>query len=186
METINADEIWVDVKVWHSLDPEMREFDAEVTALVGPEAERPEPIGEIDGWLSWAVQKYRLWEASDALSADAATLGRVVDEIKAELARPGEIASAVLLNVLRLRPEFRGQGLLGVIVDQCLDTLQLDPTRTLVVVRPEPQVDEGGPMEHGPARDDALERLRRHYETHGFERWDDTAVWWRPVGLRSA
>ncbi len=63
-----------------------------------------------------------------------------------------------------------------------MSTLQLDRSETIVVVQPEPQLENGGPMAMGPARDQALHRLRRHYETQGFKQWEDTVVWWRPPG----
>lgn len=180
MVKVEPEALWVDVFVHHSLDPELREFTGSVLALVGEEAESAEPIGEVDGWICWAPGEHSLAEAGDDLDAVAGLLGWVVDQIVEDLGDVNDQGSdaAVLINVPRLEPRYRGHHLLGAVVDQLLDTLQLDPASTVVVVQPEPQRE----MVPGPDRDRALADLRRHCSAQGFQPWADTAVWWRPIG----
>ena len=60
--------------------------------------------------------------------------------------------------------------------------LRFNPKTTLVLLLllPEPQKPEGGPMENGPKRESALGRLRAAYEQATFEQWQDSTVWWMP------
>ncbi|WP_256840372.1 hypothetical protein [Ornithinimicrobium faecis] len=98
---IKPDETWVDVTIYHSLDPELREFNATIVALVGEEPEEPEEIGELGGHLCRTLQEHCLGGATDDLNTETAVLGQVVDDIVGALTNAGSdegVSSALLIN----------------------------------------------------------------------------------------
>jgi hypothetical protein len=84
--------------------------------------------------------------------------------------------------MLRLDPKWRGNRLTKVIIDDLLDVLRLDSCQTLVVMQPEPQLEEGGQMDPGADRDRAMRRLHAAYREAGFEPWVKGKVWFRHPG----
>jgi hypothetical protein len=138
-------------------------------------------MGSIRGLIGWRIEGVTLWDAADAISTEADLLGWAADEIIESLADGPDVYvdTVVMIEMLQLEPEFRGPCLTKGIIDELVEMLALEPTTTLLVLQPEPQKDEGGPLPDGPERDAALARLRRAYEGQGFVRLGDTPVWWR-------
>lgn len=145
-------------------------------------------IGYLRGLIAWRCSYADLWAAGDAVSAEAEVLGHAAGRIRRWLHEHGgvEIDTAVMIELLWLRPEVRGHGLTERILEELFEVLDLDVDSTLIVLQPEPQQETGGPMPVGPERNAALRRLRRAYERSGFSRWRRTPVWWRGPALQDS
>ena len=156
----------------------LRQFLATIR-LVDPDMSERTTIGSLRGWIVWDPYAGNLAETGDAASVDATNLGRAAWEVLDESDNVFE--AAILLDRARLLPEWRGQKLLGSILDELLDLLHFSPDHTIVVTQPEPQKPEGGPYEHGPVRDAAMARLCAANRVAGFHPWKQGPVWWRPV-----
>jgi hypothetical protein len=155
----------------------LREFSAEVALST---EEGPKEIGSVCGWIGWNVRGEDVHDAADAISTDAETLGAAAAAIMDN--RPDAFVDTVLLiDRMHLDPDWRGRRLSGAIIDDLLSLLRLDPETTAVVLQPEPQRPEGGPMADGPERAAALARLQAAYRLSGLEPWDGSVVWWRPL-----
>lgn len=169
--------IW-DVSVSMASDTDVLRRIAATVSLDVPAEETA--IGYLRGLIAWRCSYTDLWAAGDAVSAEAEVLGHAAGRIRRWLHEHDvEIDTAVMIELLWLRPEVRGHGLTGRIVEELLEVLDLDVDSTLIVLQPEPQQETGGPMPMGPERNAALRRLRRAYERSGFSRWQRTPVWWR-------
>lgn len=139
-----------------------------------------ESIGTVRGWIGWQIAGDDLHDAADAISADCEPLGAVAAEI-VDTDPYAFIDNVLLLDRMHLDMSWRGKRLSGSIIDGLLMFLRLDPETTLIVLQPEPQRPEGGPYELGPERTEALAKLTSAYRASGFEPWQQTPVWWRPL-----
>lgn len=138
----------------------------------------PEQIGQVHGWIGWSIFDEDVADAGDAISTDAYQLGRATAEIMDEF--PDVVIDALLIDRMYLEPAWRGRRLSGLIIDDLLALLRLDPASTAVVLQPEPQRPLGGPYEYGNERDKAMARLQAGYRHGGLEPWRDSLVCWRP------
>lgn len=155
----------------------LRQLDVEVAY----EAEAEDVVlGHVSGWIGWNISDEDVYEAADAISSDAATLGAAASEIMRERSTLW-IDTVLLLDRIFIKPEYRGNRLTGPIVTNILHLLRLDHETTLILMFPEPQRPEGGPMPEGPEREAALDRLLKAYRTSGFEPWATSGVWWMPL-----
>jgi hypothetical protein len=164
-------------------DGRLRAFDA---IIKDADADDGRTIGEVRGLIAWRSELFSLLEAGDEISGEAATLALAADQIREADYRPGaedQIGTVVMVELVSLGREFRGHRIAAAVIDQIIDLLVLDPITTLVVLEPEPQKEDGGPLPPGAQRTAALKRLRAAYEQQGFERWKNSTVWWaiRPV-----
>lgn len=163
-------------------DELLRAFMAEIR-LFTPDQEHP-VIGMVAGLIGWGIQEEDLDEAADELIEDAAILGAAAEEIRDWLADDDILIDTCLfIEKLRLAEQWQGNRLTGVIVDHLTDLFRFDSATTLVLLQPEPLLPNDEPMPDGPERDAALARLRAGYEASGFERWQDSLVWWMPGKL---
>jgi hypothetical protein len=131
----------------------LRSFSAVITCGENSEGECLE-AGVITGFVGWRVFNEDVWEAADAISADAEVLGAAAREII----------------------EWLG-------VERMIDLLRLDRDSTVIVTQPEPQRKKGRPYPDGPVRDDTLAHLTAAHEATGFRRWRHSSVWWLPGPL---
>ncbi len=137
-------------------------------------------IGRVQGWIGWQIADEDLFDAADAISADAEPLGAAAVAIIA--AHPDVfIDNVLLIDRMYLEPKWRGNRLSGAIIDDLLGLLRFDPDSTVVVLQPEPQRPSGGPFDDGPERNQALSRLTAAYRASGLEPWCQTAIWWLPL-----
>ncbi|KQR38543.1 hypothetical protein ASF80_03310 [Microbacterium sp. Leaf159] len=165
----------------------LRGFSATVRYTGDDDAE-PREIGRLSGWLTREVYS-DVADAGDALSADGMILGSAAQKLVDEHEGDRILDAVVMLDRATLEPEYRGQKLLGALVDDLLDVLQLEPTETIVVVFPEslPLV-RGAPRPEGEERQVGLRKLSRALEASGFQQIDEeqpaddeaVTVWWRP------
>lgn len=144
------------------------------------------PIGQVRGLIAWRSELFSLLEAADEISSDAATLAYAADQIRRADVRPDaedQIDTVLMVELVSLERRFRGHRIAGAVIDQIVDLLVLDPLTTLVVLEPEPQQEDGGPLPKGAVRTAARARLRGAYEGQGFKQWKKSSVWWaiRPV-----
>lgn len=157
----------------------LREFDADI--LLYEEADGdPKTIGNVKGLVGWRINTEDLWDATDAISADVEPLGGAANEIREWLAETEDVTidSALFIELVQINKDWRGHRLSGVIIEKLVSLMRLAPQETIVVLTPEPQMADGGPMEFGPARDAAIAKLRAAYEESGFQRWAESGVWW--------
>lgn len=152
-------------------------------AAIHVEAEDyPEPIGYVEGWICWDLFASSLFEAGDSISYDAMVLAKAVDEV-VDAHFGIHLSAALMVDKMWLQPDKRRQRLSRALLDELLDLLQLEPTETVVVLTPEPQVPgRGGPYPGGPVRDAAMTKLCDAYRESGLELWGDGPVWCLPVG----
>lgn len=140
------------------------------------------PAGSITGWLGLQQTPSAMYESADSISTDAEVLATAVVEILEHLSDEAVwTTSAVMVDRMILEPTYRGRRSSGRLLDSLLNMLQFDPDETVLVLQPEPQLPEGGPLPPGPEHDAALARLCDAYTTAGLEPWNDNTVWWRPV-----
>lgn len=166
----------------------LRGFSATVR-YAGDEYAEPKQIGLLTGWLTRDVYA-GVADAGDALSADGMILGGAAQELVEEHEGDRILDAVVMLDRATLDPEFRGQKLLGAMVDDLLDVLQLEATETIVVVFPEPlPLVKGAARPEGDERKAGLRKLERALAAAGFQPIDDEeqladdgadTVWWRP------
>ncbi|WP_163541989.1 hypothetical protein [Occultella kanbiaonis] len=140
----------------------------------------PQEIGSVWGWIGWQSDEEDIFDAADAISHDAMTLGAAAVEIVQS--NPDVfIDNILLIDRMEIGAQYRGNRLSGAIIADLLSLLRLDPDRTAVVLEPEPQASTGGPLEDGPVRDAALERLTSAYRASGLEPWRQSTIWWLPL-----
>lgn len=166
----------------------LRGFSATVR-YTGDEDSEPREIGRLSGWLTRKVYS-DVADAGDALSADGMILGYAAQKLVEEHEVDRVLDAVVMLDRVTLESEYRGQKLLGTLVDDLLDVLQLEPTETIVVVFPEPlPLVRGAPRPEGEEREAGLRKLAGALAAAGFEPIDDAeqladdeadTVWWRP------
>lgn len=155
----------------------LRRFDASVEYNTESGNEQ---IGNICGWIGWQIEDDDLYDAADAISADAEPLGAAASAIVE--AHPGSfIDNVVLIDRMYLAPQWRGNRLSGAIIGDLLALLRFEPKSTVVVLQPEPQKPTGGPYNYGAERDEALASLTAAYRISGLEPWRQTMIWWRPL-----
>jgi hypothetical protein len=155
----------------------LREFSADV--VDDNSSAPPAVLGMVSGWLGLDALDEDVHDAADAVSSDAEALGATASEIIA--AHPEQwIDTVVLVDRMWLEPQWRHRRLTGRILADLVDLLRLDHNSTVVVLQPEPQREEGGPYEYGPARDAAMAALRQGYTNSGLEAWRGGDVWWWP------
>lgn len=181
-EAINPEFIETSVHVRRAMDSGvdvLRQFSAEVNYYVSDTGDDIS-LGTVRGWIGWRIADEDIHDAADAISSDAEALGGIAAAIMRE--RPDLwIDSVLMVDRIYLEPAYRGNRLTGAIMTDLLDLLRLDVESTLVLLYPEPQRPEGGPMENGPDRDRALARMQTAYRASGFEPWGDSRVWWLPM-----
>lgn len=155
----------------------LRQFDAvvEYSTDIGYDQ-----IGTVRGWIGWQITDEDLYDAADAISADAEPLGAAAVAI-IEAHPDAFIDNVLLIDRMHLDPKWRGNRLSGAIIDDLLALLRFDPDSTVVVLQPEPQRPTGGLYDDGPERDQALARLTAAYRASGLEPWHQTAIWWLPL-----
>ena len=153
-----------------------REFTAPIDLLSGSEQVT---IGQITGWVGWAMLGEDWFDAADAISENAATLGAAAATILEELSAEPE--QGLLIDRIHLEPTYRGNRLTATVIEQLHELLRLEPWNTLTLLYPEPQQPDGGPIPDGPARDAAPAHLQEAYRASGLEPWLDSGVWWRPI-----
>jgi hypothetical protein len=160
----------------------LRSFSAVITCGENSEGECLE-AGVITGFVGWRVFNEDVWEAADAISADAEVLGAAAREIIEWLGDEYWIDTVLFVDRVGLHPEFRGRRRLRTIVERMIDLLRLDRDSTVIVTQPEPQRKKGRPYPDGPVRDDTLAHLTAAHEATGFRRWRHSSVWWLPGPL---
>lgn len=177
---LNRDQVEVDeVTIGRPVDGGvglLRTFDAEVNLFVD-ETEEEVCIGTVSGWIDWKTWAENLLDGADAISTDASTLaGGAAKWMK----RNGDYAdTALLVDSVFIEEEYRGNRLMGPVIDKLLDLLQLDPATTLVVTQPEPQIEGGGPYPDGAERDAAMASLLKAVRAAGFRNVRGTPVYSR-------
>lgn len=155
----------------------LRQFHASVEYVTETGSDQ---IGTVGGWIGWQIEGDDLYDAADAISADAEPLGAAAAAI-VEAHPDAFIDSVLLIDRMHLDPQWRGNRLSGAIIDDLLALLRLEADSTVVVLQPEPQKPTGGPYDDGTERDEALARLTAAYRASGLEPWRQTVVWWRPL-----
>lgn len=135
-------------------------------------------LGHVSGWIAWNFGDESLQEAGDAVNADAEALGAAADDIVES--RPNAwIDSVLMVDRMFLEPEYRGNRMARTMLRSTLDLFRLLEAPALVVLCPEPQLPDGGPMEDGPERDAAMARLCAAYAASGLEPWAGSeTIWW--------
>lgn len=140
------------------------------------DADGPETIGGMSGWITLEPDSPDLADAGDCVSHDAMVLTAAAAAISKSRSR---YWLGLLINRFWIDEDWRGRKLTGRVVDQVLDLLQRDRDEAVVVLVPEPQQPAGGgPYPDGPERDQAKARLEAAYKTAGFRRWKKSSVWW--------
>lgn len=139
----------------------------------------PDQIGTVSGWIGWQIEDEDLYEAADAISADAEPLGATAAEI-IEVHPDVFVDTVLLIDRMYLDPKWRGNRLSGAIIDDLLKLLRFESDSTVVVLQPEPQRPTGGPYDDGTERNGALARLTAACRASGLEPWRQTVIWWRP------
>lgn len=155
----------------------LRRFTADVLVCV---EEDEHPAGRITGYVvaaHWDREHYDLRDAGDRYDGDAELLGSAADAVLDEFEH---LETALLVRLMVLDKDSRGDRLARDIVVETMDVLGLDIDQTAVVLVPEPMT-PAGVLEPGPARDQAVARLRAAYAHEGFEPWPGSdRVWWLP------
>lgn len=152
----------------------LRTFDAEVNIFVD-ETEEDVCIGGVSGWIGWKTWAENLLEGADAISTDASTLA---DGAAKWMKRHGDsVDTTLLVDSVFIEEEYRGNRLMGPIIEKLLELLQLDPATTLVVTQPEPQLEGGGPYPDGAERDAAMAALLKAVRAAGFRNVRGTPVY---------
>jgi hypothetical protein len=138
-------------------------------------------IGAVQGLIAFESTEVQLAMAADAISTEALTLAHAADEIRRSLDKYAEVTptTVLLVDLIRIKEQWRGSRICGHIISQLLEVLRLHPESTLVVLEPEPQFEDGGRMRKGPQRTAALASLRETYVDAGFGKWRRGPVWWR-------
>lgn len=155
----------------------LRSFRGEVTYV--SESSTVHNVGTVSGWVTQRADSGRLGLDGDELSQDSSVLAYAAEDIMCS-ARLGIVESVLMINRVTLIQHWRGHRLLGAIVSNILDLLQLYPTTTIAVTQPEPlSLTTGRLLDPGPVRDAGMAKLHRACLASGFTRWKDTDVWWR-------
>jgi hypothetical protein len=158
----------------------LRSFRADVM-VHDPEAGELTRIGAVQGLVAFESTEVQLAMAANAISNEALTLAHAADEIRRSLDNYAEVtpSTVLLVDLIRIKPQWRGSRICGHIISQLLEVLRLHPETTLVVLEPEPQFEDGARMRRGPQRTAALAHLRETYVNAGFGKWHRGPVWWR-------
>lgn len=178
-DQVGHDLIDTTVQIFRGIDggaDVLREFVADVGYTT---EDGPESIGQVQGWIGWSIHSEDLADAGDAISVDAERLGATAHDI-IDTHYEKFIDAALLIDRMHLDEEWRGNRLSQAIIDDLLSLLRLDPEATVVVLQPEPQDSDGGPLDDGPERDQAMSKLQAAYRGSGFVPWAGSDVWWRP------
>ena len=149
----------------------------------GGTALRPVEYGSISGWIARNFDHEHLLFDADEIDTDALRLAETAGNV-IETHPDDDIEAVLLIDRMYLHQTWRGHRLAHYLIIALLDVLQLDPEATIVVLQPEPQRADGGPLDEGPERDDARQRLRAAYRQSGLEPWverEDDGVWWLPI-----
>ncbi|MCP3424815.1 hypothetical protein NBM05_01900 [Rothia sp. AR01] len=137
-------------------------------------------IGNLTGWLGRGVGSLdpeEVWDAADSISAHAEALGAAARQI---LAASDRLDDVLLVDRITLEERYRGQKLMGRILDELAHVLQLHEDTLLVLTLPEPlSLDGGGRLDDGPERNAGLDKLQTACRRAGMEPWNDGPVWWR-------
>lgn len=176
--SIDPDELIFEASVRPSVAEALREFavSIQLNDSVGTS------VGLMTGWIGWAITYDDLYDAADAISADAEPLGAAADQIQLyrDEIDAERMDTALLIDRMSLDPQYRGNRLTATILDNTLDLFRLDAEETLIVLYPEPQRSTGGPYPDGAERDAVMVKLCAAYSDSGLEPWRDSGVWWRP------
>ncbi|WP_334138925.1 hypothetical protein [Corynebacterium variabile] len=158
--------------------PLLRCFHATITDAESG-TEPPAQIGTVSGWLSHIPEPSTLHDEATAISVDAERLASTLTPLVDHLTALGEWADVVLLvDRMNLEPHARGHHLAGHILHRLAESLFYPDATVLVVLEPEPQRPEGGPLPAGPERDEAMQRLQGTYKEAGLQAWEHTTIWW--------
>ncbi|MGC5617713.1 hypothetical protein, partial [Georgenia sp. Z1491] len=177
--TFGADdlEIWLSLYRVEDDGGLLRGFRAEVTYV--DLVSSVHDVGTMTGWCTRWADSGRLADAGDCLSTDAAILAAVAEDI-VDSPEVGIIEDVLMIDRVTLAEEWRGHKLLGAIVTNVVDLLQVYPSSTIAVTQPEPlSLSSGKALEEGPLRDAGMAKLHRACAAAGFQQWEDTIVWWR-------
>jgi hypothetical protein len=176
--------VWIEIvsiaRLGDDQEDVLRSFQADVM-VHDIEAGELTRIGSVQGLIAFESTQIELAMAADAISTDALTLAHAADEIRRSLDNYAEVTptTVLLVDLIRIKPMWRGSRICGHIISQLLQVLRLDPESALVVLEPEPQFENGGRMRKGPRRTAALAHLRETYVDAGFLKWHRGPVWWR-------
>lgn len=91
------------------------------------------------------------------------------------------VDDVLLIDRLSIEAEYRGRGLLGVLLTKLVDTFRLRVNGCVIVTEPEPQRPGGGPYPEDEVRDRALAGLTRSLRAAGFEHWGSERAMWQFV-----
>ena len=158
-DALTADdfEVWLNLGRVEDEDTVLRSFSASVdyVSVFGTEHE----VGTMTGWLTRWADSGTLTENGDDLNADAAVLASVAEKI-VDSPDLWIIENAPMIDRTTLAEEWRGHKLLGVIVTNVVDLLQVAPTSTIAVTQPEPlSLTSGKALDPGQARDAGMAKL---------------------------
>lgn len=145
-------------------------------------------LGEIDGWICWRCLDSRLFDAADALTADAHGIAHVAEQMLHGLAWDDTpIEDVVMMDRIFIEPSHRGKNLLPDMIDKLTRLFRLDVNGCIVVTEPEPQRPDGGPYPGGSIRDRAMEGIHNSLANAGFEpsAADDT-IWQKLIPGRDS
>ncbi len=162
-----------------------QEFAADIHHEDGVGGDSLGTMGRVSGLVGWDAALWgepgALWSTADVISDEVAEHGKQAEQIFDSLLDrdAADVRHLLILNRVRLHPEYRGRRLLGQIVDNILEILPLEPEQTLVTTWPEPQDPDGHFSDNWPGRGDALVHMRAAHEAAGFQRWRDSRIWWR-------
>lgn len=157
----------------------LRSFWADIRLYDGDTTDKV--MGHVRGLVGWQASEESMCEAGDVVSAEAEVLGLAADQISEWLldVHGVEITNVVMVEMMRLDPEFRGHRWTSTILAELIEVLAVNPLTTLIVLQPEPQKESGGFMPDGPERDEAMARLRGSHDECGRQQWDESPVWWQ-------
>lgn len=176
--------VWIETvsiaRIGDDQEDVLRAFQADVM-IHDAEAGELTRIGAVQGLIAFESTEVELAMAADAISTEALALAHAADEIRRSLDKYAQAtpSTVLLVDLIRIKPQWRGSRICGHVISQLLEVLRLDPEATLVVLEPEPQFEDGGRMRKGPQRTAALTSLRETYAEAGFGKWHRGPVWWR-------
>lgn len=137
-------------------------------------------IGGITGWVAWGAYGEPIAAEGDAHAQDSSLISIVGERLVHDQGWEEElIDNLLLIDRVWIKEEYRGQGLLGQMIEELVETLRFDKIGCFAVAQLEPQKPDGGPYEPGSTRDRALAGLIRSFETAEFVPFPSTDAYYR-------